>query len=506
MPRLLIPLALAGICAALVAVTARFGSFVAGGSDSSCYVLQAEQWASGRVLAPDPLALQAPWPEAGRAFAPAGHVPAPSVPGAIAPICPSGLSMLMAPFRLVGGRAAMFLVFPLFGVLLVCATFLLGARVRAGVGLASALVVASNPIVLYQAVQPMSDVPAAAFWTLALVFAVGRERRAPLLAGIGAALAILVRPNLLPLGVVVGIYLLVRPDHSWPERRRQGAVYAAPCAAGCLVVALVQWRFYGSPFASGYGSAGDIFAFTHLGPNAVRYGSWLLQAQTPLVLLALGAPFVAPRGFGLLGLAFSAVTAAVYLPYLVFEDWSYVRFLLPAMPVLTVLWLSTLAALVQRVSMRQTAAVLGVVAVALAVAGIWTARRHQAFALRQLESVYARTGREVDRRLPRNVLVVTSRYSGSVRYYAGRETLVWDVLDPASLDRAVAFGRAQGLEPFFMLDSGEEEAFRLRFAGSDLARLDWPPRIEIAPQVRVYDPAARERYRRGEPVVTEYVR
>ena len=162
--------------------------------------------------------------------------------------------------------------------------------------------------------------------------------------------------------------------------------------------------------------------------------------------------------------------------------------------------------MVQRVSVRQMSTVLGLVAVAVAVAGIWTARSHQAFELRRLESVYPRTGAEADRRLPRNALVVTSRYSGSVRYYAGRETLVWDALDPASLDRAVAFGRAQGLEPFFMLDSGEEEPFRLRFAGSDLARLDWPPRIEIAPQVRIYEPAARERYRRGESIVTEYVR
>jgi len=426
--------------------------------------------------------------------------------GAIAPICPSGLSMLMAPFRLAGGRAAMFLLFPLCGIALVVATFLLGARLHPGVGLASALVIASNPIVLYQVVQPMSDVPAAALWTLALAYAVGREPRAPLLAGMFAAVAILVRPNLLPLGVVVGLYLLVRPDRPWPERIRHGAVYAASCAVGCVAVALVQWRFYGSPVASGYGAAGDIFALAHIAPNASRYGSWLVQALTPLVLLALAAPIVIPRGFALLGLVFSVVTAGVYLLYLVFEDWSYVRFLLPAMPVLTVLWLSTLAGMVQRVSMRQVSTVLGLVAVAVAVAGVWNARSHQAFALRQLESVYARTGDEVDRRLPRNALVVTSRYSGSVRYYAGRETLVWDVLDPASLDRAVAFGRTQGLEPFFMLDSGEEEAFRLRFAGSDVARLDWPPRIEIAPQVRIYEPAARERYLRGEPIVTEYVR
>src|SRR5436190_2386161 len=208
MPRLLIPLALAGICAALLAVTIRFGSFVAGGSDSSCYLLQAERWTSGRLLAPDPLAVQAPWPDAERAFAPAGHVPAPSVPGAIAPICPSGLSILMAPFRLAGGRAAMFLLFPLCGVALVLATFLLGARVHAGVGLASALVIASNPIVLYQVVQPMSDVPAAALWTLALASAIGRTPRASLLAGMCAALALVGRPNLLPLGVGVGLYLV----------------------------------------------------------------------------------------------------------------------------------------------------------------------------------------------------------------------------------------------------------------------------------------------------------
>src|SRR6185369_17061159 len=173
MPRLLIPLALAGICAALLVVTVTFGSFVAGGSDSSCYVLQAERWASGRLLVPDPLALQATWPDAERAFAPAGHFPAPTARGAIAPICPSGLSMLMAPFRAAAGRTAMFFVFPLCGVLLVAATYLLGVRVHPGVALASALVIASNPIVLYQVVQPMSDVPCAAFWTLALAMAVG---------------------------------------------------------------------------------------------------------------------------------------------------------------------------------------------------------------------------------------------------------------------------------------------------------------------------------------------
>ena len=80
------------------------------------------------------------------------------------------------------------------------------------------------------------------------------------------------------------------------------------------------------------------------------------------------------------------------------------------------------------------------------------------------------------------------------------------MLDPAWLDRALAFARAKGLEPYLLLDSAEEPAFRARFAASAVGRLDWPPQIEIAPQVRLYQPAARARYLAGETIATEYVR
>src|SRR5688500_18929085 len=145
-------LAVAAICAALVVVAVRFGSYVAGGSDSYWYVHQAERWASGRLLEPDALALDAPWPEAPVTFAPAGHVPSPTVRGAIVPICPSGLSLLMAPALAVGGRTAMFAVVPLCGILLVVATWLLGRRVDGGVALAAAAITAASPIVLYQVI------------------------------------------------------------------------------------------------------------------------------------------------------------------------------------------------------------------------------------------------------------------------------------------------------------------------------------------------------------------
>ena len=377
----------------------RFGSFVAGGSDSYCYVHQAERWASGRLLVPEPLALTAPWPNAALTFTPAGHVPSASVPGAIVPICPPGLSMLMAPALALGGRTAMFAVIPLCGVLLVVATWLLGRRVGDGVALAAALVTAASPVVLYQVIQPMSDVPAAAFWLLALALATRRDTPASLAAGVCGGVAILIRPNLVPLGFVIGAYLLVRPDAAWGARLRQSLRYAIGCAAGCLAVAAVQQHFYGSPLASGYGAASDLFSIGRVAPNAWRYASWLVQAHGPLLVLAAVAPFVLARPFAAVGVGFCLVNVALYLPYLTFDDWSYVRFLLPSIPVLAVFGMGTVS-LAARAGGRVVSVALSLAALVLTLLGVREAGRRQAFRLAELESVFPRTGRVVAARLP----------------------------------------------------------------------------------------------------------
>jgi hypothetical protein len=83
---------------------------------------------------------------------------------------------------------------------------------------------------------------------------------------------------------------------------------------------------------------------------------------------------------------------------------------------------------------------------------------------------------------------------------------VWDVLDPAWLDRAVAYTRTRGLEPYLLFETWEEPIFRQRFAGSDIAKLDWPPAAEVAGQVQIYRPDDRARYLRGEAAPTEYAR
>jgi hypothetical protein len=501
--------ALALLVVLVLAAAGRWGSFVAGGSDSYCYVHQAERWASGRLQLVEPLALDAPWPNAPRSFAPAGHVPSPTVPGALVPICPAGLSMLMALATLVGGPGAVFVVVPAFGAVLLLATAAFGARFSPRVGLASTILLACSPAFLYQLFQPMSDVPAAACWMLAIVFGTSTAKRAGILAGMAGAVAILIRPNLVPLGVVLGLFMLLRPERAWPLRWRTAAVYAVWCGAGCTVVALIQREFYGSAFSSGYGSFNELFSIDHVGPNLGRYARWIWETQTPFVALACLAPFLLPGPLTTFAGAWLAVNAAIYLPYIVFDDWSSLRFFLPTAPLLLVLATACVDSIARRLGARvwQSATVTAVLVLLVSWTSVGEAAHRQTFRLRDLESRFARVGSYVGSRLPANAIVFASVHSGSVRYYGRRLSVVWDELDPAWLDEAVTTLRERGFDPYFVLEAGEEAPFRERFGqdpSSVLAALDWPPLAEVGSQVRIYAPGDRERYQKGAAKPTEY--
>lgn len=503
-----------GAIAVLMVASVRWGSWVAGGSDSYCYLHQAERWADmfgqlarGRLTGlqvPEPLALHAPWPDAERAFAPSGHVPSSTVPGAIVPICPSGLSIAMAPFVMAGGPQAAFFVLPLFAGVLVAATAVVGSRFGARVGVFASLLAAASPIVLYQAIQPMSDVPAAALWMLAVGLATGTKPQSSLWSGLATSAAILVRPNLVPLGIAIGLFLLLRPERSWPQRLRSAAFYAAASVPGCLMVALIQNAFYGSPFASGYGSLAALFSLDHVARNVARYLGWLLSTHTVAIALALLAPWLLPGSLTTLALGMFLVNLALYLPYVVFEEWSFVRFLLPTVPLLLILVVAVVDAALRRSRVPGAVWVTGAAVAVLSMIFVRDARERPTFSLQQLEARFERAGVFVARRLPPNALVITTSGSGSVRFYGGRKTMLWDGLEPAWLDRALLYVRSRGYEPYLLFERREEPEFRQRFAGSQIAQLDWPPMAEVATQVRIYRPDDRDRYLQGTLPPTEY--
>jgi hypothetical protein len=311
-------------------------------------------------------------------------------------------------------------------------------------------------------------------------------------------LALLVRPNLAPVAAIVAVWVLV-VSRSLAATIR----FSAAAAPGAMVMAALNWILYGSPFRVGYGSASDLFSASHVTTNVMQYGRAALETLTPLPLLALAAPFIVAREQRRqvwLSLGIASVTIGIYLLYRPFDEWWYLRFLLPA--VVAAIALSSVAvALLARRSL-----VIGLVAVALAMFGVRVAVARQATDLQRIEGRFRHSGHAVRDRLPQNALLFTVWQSGTVRYHAQREVILWDALDPGAFDAVVAWSREEGYEPFLLLERWEEPAFRERFSGrTPLGSLDWPPRLEIDRQVRIYVPADRATYLAGQPVPTEHI-
>jgi hypothetical protein len=349
-------------------------------------------------------------------------------------------------------------------------------------------------------------VPAAALWCLAVALATGTSRRGPLLSAAATSAAILVRPNLVPLGFLVGLYLLLRGERTSGQRLRAGLTYALASAPGCAAVLLIQRALYGSALGSGYGNLDRLFAWSHVGANAERYVTWLVQSHSPVVLLALVAPLLLPGPLSLLLLALVAVNVALYLPYVVFEQWSFLRFLLPGIPFLIVLTVAVADAAWRRARWPAPRLALGALTLALAGFFLVQARDRDTFRLGQIESRFERGGTYVAASLPANAFVITRWQSGSVRFYSGRKTMSWDGVPPDALERAFAFVEAEGYEPYLLLERWEEPLYRRRFGSDAFGALDWPPIAEIGSEIRIYRVSDRARYMAGGSVPTTYVR
>jgi hypothetical protein len=523
-----------GLAAIVVAAAVRYNTSAAGGSDSYCYVEQAERWASGTMTTPIAPGESFPWAHVALSLAPTGFIPSPIHEGAIAPICPAGLSLAMA-VPLVAGlpRASVFYVVPLSAGLAVWCVFLMGRRLASEwTALLGAGVAATAPVFVFQAIQPMSDVPAAALWALALACA-GRSHGAAFGSGLAAGAAVLVRPNLAPLAGIVGLYILLEgaragaAGRAWRERWSAAIAFGVGVVPGVVGVASVNSVLYGSPLSSGYGSLDVLFSWAHVVQNLSRYPVWMATTVSPLVVVALAAPFAArDRGYAWALLAFAAGVVAVYLPYVPFDNWTYLRFLLPGLLPLFALAIAAIEGLLGRradrtagegdragVASRERRRLVWQLAVPTLVAAAWCGfHAYRAGVLNVLAVVrderrFIVTGRFAGDALPPDALVFTIWQSGSVRYYGNRLTVVWDALEPAELDPAIEALAARGRDAVLVLDAFEREMFRTRFAGaSRYADLDWPPLARIGQSVTVWRFTDRARYDRGDRLDTLFVR
>jgi hypothetical protein len=403
-----------------------------------------------------------------------------------------GFPLTLAAFEKLFGARAVFWVVPLLGSLAVWATYLLGVLLEGRrTGLIAALLLATSPIFLLQLFSAMSDVPTTAWWTLCLVLIAADRGAGVLGAGLLAGVAVLTRPNLAHIALapmVLIVWQCVDRRRGWRHAVGQLVLFSAAPFVAVIVVALLQYRWYGSPLITGYGPAKSLFELRHLGPNISRYFSWLSETQTPLVLVAGAVPFfvasVSRTSFRRpLAYALAVFVACVCLAYVFvepFEDWSFLRFLLPAFPCLLVLAAAGLVRVCGAFpSETGRLLLLGLLAF-LCLHGTRHARSHAVFDMREDTRQYEAIASFVGERLPAHDAVFALQHSGSVRYYSGRLTVRYDLIPPAELDHVIGDLVRAGYQPFFAVEDWEVGRIRRRFGQySKVAALDWPPLMTV---------------------------
>jgi hypothetical protein len=354
----------------------------------------------------------------------------------------------------------------LCGAALVVSTFHLGKRLfGTGTALAASALVACSPVVVFESLVVMADVPAAAMWMSALAVASGTPR-ATLASGILTGAAILIRPNLLPLALFPWLMSIARCETARSAATRTG-LFAAGSLPAAWFIAWVNQRLYGSPLSSGYGDLGGAFAVSHAAANLRLYTGWWLESQGALgflFLLALWRRRTRAREFLVL-LGYAICAGLMYVFYLPFDQWWYLRFLIPAVPVVFLLAADAVDWAAHR-SPSLLVAAMAAFAVAAAIHAIAFMDAKDILGNRVAEQRrYLDGALYVDRTLPPEAVILAMHPSVSVRYYAGRLTMRWDVLDPAWLDRAVSTLRDRGVPVYALIESWEEADFRARFSG-----------------------------------------
>jgi len=503
------------IAVAAIVAGMKLGARAAAGADSYGYISEADLWLQGRPWILQPFVDRIPWSDRWT-FTPLGYKPAPErwsvAPpvahppvdrGAIVPSYSAGLPLLMAVAKAVAGQCAIFWIVPLFGGVLILATYALGARAGSpAAGLAGAWLTATSPTFVVSLLAPMSDIPAAAAWAVAWWCLLGRTVASAVGAGAALALAILVRPNLVPLAAAVLMYLVMRVRRADAAgRRRQisrGIVALGGLGIGASITAAINWVLNGSPFLSGYGPLRDHYHSANVLPNVWNYVSWfsddhsivmLAAIATLVVLVALRSMSAVDPDIIVAGAAFTLGLWTIYFFYQVFDSSSYLRFVLPSWPFIMI----GVAMVAQTVLGGFRGRAAHVVAAMLIATGAWIGirgvrRAVDAGALnaRDNESLYVIAGKWVKLSTPENSVVMAMQHSGSVRYYAGRVTMRYDEIDPATLDERIQWLGDHGVRTFALLENWEIGVFRRRFAGQRHTAALAQPLLRM-PKVALFD-------------------
>ena len=360
------------------------------------------------------------------ALQPLGFVSDPNIPR-LTPTYPTGLPLhLMVASWFVGWQftATVVNIFAALGSGLILWGLARRLQLTAEWAAAALALLWLCPLTLFATLQPMSDL-LALFWSLTALWSALRCRehwRWTLLAGLSASLAVLVRPTnallVLPLALALGADL------------RRHLLLILSGLPGAVFFCYYNWRAYGSPLTSGYGDVWNAFGPVNLAPNLSHFAWWIPALLTPLVVAALGAPLVRParqRDLAVLGLWALLLIGFYACYYHSGETWWYLRFILPAFPVLI------LAALVvlqhgcrQLGPSRRAPLALATLMVFAAVWQIKLTRRLEVLSIIGGEAHYQHAADWARSHLPPESAIFCMQVSGALYFYTPFLLIRWD--------------------------------------------------------------------------------
>lgn len=461
-------IALAGYTAFLAANT----TAVAGGSDSSGYMNSARLFAAGNLRTE----LRVPREFSGlelnlKHFSPAGFDLFP-VHQDLAPSYPNGFPLHLAlGARLLGWQAGPVLVqlFAAVGAVWLCYRAARELGVDYTLAGAGAAMLAVFPVFVFTSIQTLSDTLATT-WTLGALYCALRGRAAhgwAAASGAALAIAVLVRPTnlLLAPGLVVVLGF---------DARRIGW-FILGGVPGAIGLGLYNHHLYGGALRSGYGDIFAAFGPEYVAPTAVHFGKWLARFL-PTVMLAL--PFFAltrrdTRHRAVIGLGLIASIIIGFYLFCVYshDDWTYLRYILPAVSALILAGLVGVEALARGRGARWPRAFrpVGALALTLWAAGsswYWTRNLHTLY-VPVYERAYEDAARLVRERVPDHALLVCCNVSGAIYFYTSLPTLLFDTVEPEDFARYEALTRGAGRPVYAaVFDIEEEDAIRRRCPGA----------------------------------------
>ena len=496
-------LAAALLATVILVVGLLCGARTAGGADAFGYVSEAYLWRGGSLHIDRPLIAELPWPYAAESMSPLGYRPGRGT--TIVPTYSPGVPLIMAAFAALFGACGPFVVSPLFAAAGVAGSYILCLRLsrnRAASTIAAVLM-ATSPVFVFHVMLPMSDVATMTLWTVSLCAVTWRGVSAAAVGGVFAGLAILARPNLAPLaaaGVAAAMLWPVDPTsqerNAWRRAllRRAGAYLLSGVVPAALSIAWLNNHLYGSPLRSGYGETRLLYAWSHATTNIRAYGESLILTEGAMLVLAMAAVLSArPRAawrHSVPPVIFCLGLAASYLFYQPQEGWTFLRFLLPAFP----LMFGAVGVLIVAASARVQKPILsgGIAALVCLLACVRLAPyMNDVLSLGEGEDRYVAVAQYVERALPPNAVVFAKQHSGTIGFYSGKPTLRHDWFTTGRFQHALVWLRDRGYRPYLVLENWEEEEFRRRF-GTDtaLGRLHLRVLAEYrgGVDVRIYDP------------------